>query len=589
VDDATADRTACAAKERHMIRAAVWVVWFVAAGILVYGNGLDAPFVYDDRSIQEDRDIRRPLPPWEVVHASPNSPAAGRPVVHYSLALNFALGGLDVWGYRASNLAVHLVCALVLFGVVRRTLSRAGGDGEIGLAAEGLAAAAAMIWMLHPLQTECVNYISQRSESLMGLFYLLTLYASIRALDARTPRSWTAAAIVCCALGMASKEVMVTAPLIVPLYDAVFAGRSPRQLLRERGALYAGLAACWAVLAGLMATGPRADSVGFSLGTSALEYAKNQCVAVVDYLRLIFWPDPLTVDYGYPQPLSVGEVAPYAVTLVALLAVTVWALVRWPKTGFAAAWTFIILAPTSSLVPIVTEVAAERRMYLPLAGPVVLAVVGAYVLIRRMGVGRHERWVAAALLLVVVTPLAWRSVLRNEDYASGVSIWRNAVEARPGNPRAHGNLGKALQQAGRPDDAMIHYRRALELRPDYPEALNNMAGLLLALGERSEAIEHFRRALEAKPNYANAHYNLARAHQYGREYDEAVVHYREALRWEPDHAKAHNNLGTVLGSMGKLDEAIEHFREALRLEPGYVVARDNLEMALERSRRTEAP
>jgi tetratricopeptide (TPR) repeat protein len=423
----------------------------------------------------------------------------------------------------------------------------------------------------------------------MGLFYLLTLYASIRALDARRPLSWSAAAIVCCGLGMASKEVMVTAPLIVPLYDAVFAGRSPRRLLRERGALYAGLAACWVVLAGLMATGPRADSVGFSLGTPALEYAKNQCVAVLDYLRLVFWPHPLILDYGYPQPLSLGEVAPHAVTLVALLAATVLALARWPKISFAAAWTFVILAPTSSFVPIVTEVAAERRMYLPLAGPVVLAVVGAYVLIRRMGVDRHERWVAVALVLAVVSPLAWRSVLRNRDYATTVSIWQDAVEARPGNPRAHGNLGKALQQAGRSDDAMDHYRRALELRPDYPEALNNMAGLLLARGKRPEAIEHFRRAVEEKPNYANAHYNLARAYQAGRQYDEAVVHYREALRWDPDHARAHNNLGTVLGSTGKLDEAIEHFREAVRIEPGHVAARDNLELALERSRRIEAP
>jgi Flp pilus assembly protein TadD len=572
-----------------MIRAAVWIVWFVAAGLLVYGSGLDAPFVYDDASILEDRDIRQPLPPWEAVRASPDSAAAGRPVVHYSLALNFALGGLDVWGYRALNLTVHLLCTLVLFGVVRRTLCRAGGDGEPGRASEGLAAAAAMIWMLHPLQTECVNFISQRSESLMGLFYLLTLYASIRALDARRPRWWFLAAIVCCASGMASKEVMVTAPLVVPLYDAVFAGRSPRRLFRERGALYAGLAACWLVLAGLMATGPRADSVGFSLGTSAFEYAKNLCVVVLDYLRLVFWPDPLIVDYGYPRPLSLGEVAPYAVTLAALLAATVWALARWPKIGFAAAWTFIILAPTSSFVPIVTEVAAERRMYLALAGPVVLAVVGVYALIRRIGAGRHERWIAVALLLAVVTPLAWRSVLRNRDYATTVSIWRNALEARPGNPRAHGNLGKALQKAGMPDDAMAHYRRALELRPDYPEALNNMAGLLLARGKRLEAIELFRQAVEVKPNYANAHYNLARAHQYGKQLDEAEVHYREALRWKPDHVKAHNNLGTVLGSTGRMEEAIEHFREAVRLDPGHPEARDNLRMALERSSRTEAP
>jgi tetratricopeptide (TPR) repeat protein len=558
-----------------------WSVWLiVAVGLLVYANSLDGPFVYDDALILKDRDIRQLLPPWQAVFASPNSATAGRPVVHYTLALNHAVGGLDVRGYRAVNLAVHLACTLMLFAVVRRTLMLVGG--RLGEASRGVAAAVALIWMVHPLQSECVNYISQRSESMMGLFFLLTLYASIRALDSERRGVWFAVAIAGCALGMATKEAMVTAPVIVVFYDAVFAGRTPRDLLRERWGLYAGLAACWILLAGLMATGPRTSTVGFSLGTSAFDYAKNQCIVILEYLRLVFWPHPLVVDYGYPRTLSVTEVAPYAVALALLVAGSVVLLVRWPKIGFAAAWMFIILAPTSSFVPIVTEVGAERRMYLPLAGPIVLIVAGAYLLIRRLGRDEKARRTGIALVLVTAALLAWATVLRNRDYRSAVSIWRTAVQTRSDNHRAHGNLGKALQKEGKLDEAMAHYRRALELRPDYVEGLNNLGGALQASGRPDEAIEYFRRAIEIGPGYVSAHYNLATALQSRRQLDEAVVHYRLALRLQPDYASAHNNLGTALGSQGKLEEAILHFREALRLEPEYTEARKNLELALER-------
>jgi len=553
-----------------------WSIWLVlAAGALVYANSLGNPFVFDDATIVEDRSARRLAP------ALPDSPAAGRPVVRATLAFNHALGGTDVRGYRTFNIALHLACALVLFAVVGRTLRRF--EGPIGAAADGLAGAVALLWTLHPLHSECINYISQRSETIMALFYLLTLYGSIRALDTENKRPWYALAVAACVTGMASKEAMVTAPVMVVLYDAVYSGRSWRSLLHERRGFYALLAATWIVLGALIATGPRAASVGFSLGTGALDWAKNQCVVIVDYLRLIFWPHPLVLDYGYPRALSASDVAPYALLLVALLAATAVTLLRRPRSGFALVWLFVILAPTSSVVPIITEVGAERRMYLALAGPLALLTVGVWLLLRRRNAGR----IGVALLLVVATLLAGGTLLRNRDYESPSSIWQTAVLARPQNHRAHGNLGKALQQDGRPDEALTHYRRALDLEPDYAEGLNNLGSAFQVLGQTDEAISSFHRAIEVRPGYVNAHYNLATALQSVRRFDEAVTHYRRALQLTPGYARAHNNLGTALGSQGKLDEAILHFREALQLDPGYVEARKNLDLALQRSGRTE--
>jgi len=564
----------------------VWLpLLLVAAGVLVFANGLNGPFLYDDASIQEDRDIRQLLPPWRTIGASKDSAAAGRPMVHYSLALNYAVGGLEVRGYRVLNIAVHLTCMLILFGVVRRTLERTGCPP--GASPHGIAGAVALLWLLHPLQTECVNYISQRSESIMGLFCLLTLYASIRALGPEG-RWWTVGAILFCAMGMASKETMVVIPLLVPLYDLAYVNGDWRDLLRARGLLYGGLASTWLVLALLMAAGPRSASVGFSLGTNAVGWAMNQCVVVLDYLRLVVWPHPLVFDYGYPQALSFAQVAPRALLLGALVAGAVIALVRRPHIGFPAAWVFILLAPTSTVVPIITEVGAERRMYLPLAGAMVLAVVLGLSLIERVVRSDARRWVGITLLLALAVSSAGTTASRNRDYASAISIWSTAVDARPENHRAHGNLGKALQKHGDLHDAVTHYRRALAIRPDYSEALNNLGGALLKLGRPDEAVEYFRRAVEAKPDYTNAHYNLATVLQSERRLDEAVLHYREALRLMPDHARTHNNLGTALGSLGRLEQAAEHFREALRLDPDYDEARKNLALALERAATSRA-
>ena len=193
-------------------------VLLIAAALIVYGNSLWGTFIFDDQnSILGNPQVRRVWPLWNAFTAPANTPVAGRPVVALSLAINYALGGLDGRGYHAWNVGVHMLCALVLFGIIRRTLGRSPLRERFGVASDGIAAASALIWLVHPLQTEVVNYVTQRTESTMALFYLFTLYAAIRALDAERPAWWHGVSVLSCAMGMASKEVMVTAPLMVVL------------------------------------------------------------------------------------------------------------------------------------------------------------------------------------------------------------------------------------------------------------------------------------------------------------------------------------------------------------------------------------
>ena len=179
------------------------VLLILAAGALAYGGGLSAPFVFDDRGTIIDNHTIEDLGSRAVLSAPHETPTAGRPVANVSFALNYAFGGRDVRGYHAVNIAIHLLCGAVIFGIVRRAQPSANS-----------ALAIAAIWTLHPLNSEAVNYVTQRTESLMALFYLLTLYCAVRAHQSKAARGrWEVAAITACALGMGSKEAMATAPV----------------------------------------------------------------------------------------------------------------------------------------------------------------------------------------------------------------------------------------------------------------------------------------------------------------------------------------------------------------------------------------
>jgi len=487
----------------------------VIAGAAAYANSLGGPFVFDDvAGIEQNASIRSLagalVPPDQQA-------TAGRPVVNLSFALNYAIHGLDVRGYHLLNIAIHVLAALILFDVVRLTLSRRPLDKTFAAAANPLAFAAALLWLVHPIQTECVDYLSLRNESLMGLFFLLTLDTAIRSNGAnRASRpGWAMVSVLCCGLGMATKEVMVAAPIMVVSYDWSFRSEAWKVVLRRRYRLYLGLAATWLILVLLGWGGVRSDSTGFAHGVGPVAWALVQCRMVLHYFVLSAWPHPLTFDYGEFRAVGFTELAPWVVAMAIILVGTAILVVRRPRIGFGLAWCFVILAPSSSILPLVTEVGAERRMYLPLAGLTALAVVGGYALIKRV-IRRLDRRRARAVYVIALTavavPMFVLTVRRNAQYASRVSIWQSAVEATPDNPRAHVNLANALRNdLGQLDRAEEHYRLALRLQPSNALARTNLGSVLAITGRLDEAVVEFNRALDIDPGLAAARAYLATA------------------------------------------------------------------------------
>jgi len=554
------------------------------AALVAYHNSLNGPFIFDDnRSIAENLEIRHFA---TTLRESPSTlTGIGRPLLRISLWVNYALGGLDVRGYHTLNLILHVLASWTLFGLGRRILESPRLRDRYAEKAWGLALAIALLWSTHPLQTESVTYLAQRAEILGALFYLLTLYSVVRAASALEGHSsaWSVAAVAFCLLGMASKETVSTAPLMALALDRVFLSPSWRSLWRSRKGLYVALACTWIFLTLLMAmSAKRMGTAGFGLGITWWEYARTQPYYLCRYLLLSVWPSSLTLDYGRYLAHTSGEVVPYAVIVLLLMALTLLALWRKPLLGFCGAWFFVILAPTSSVVPIITQTGAEHRMYLPLVGLIAPLVLGGYVLWQR--VSAHTGISRAAPLLVVallVSALVARTIARNADYRSPLSVWATVVDKWPANPRAHLNLGIALASAGRLPEAIAQYESALRLEPDRAEAQLTLGNALVNMGRLPEAIAHFEEAVRLKPDYTGAHLNLGDALANAGRIPEAISQFDEAVRLQPDLAAGvHVDLGNAFANMGRQSDAIGQYEEALRLQPDLAAAHLDLGIAL---------
>jgi tetratricopeptide (TPR) repeat protein len=548
----------------------------VGLAFAAYSNSLKAPLVLDDTlNITNNTSLRQLWPPQPARVAT----MRGRPVANFSFALNYAAGGLRVEGYHVVNLLIHAAAGLTLFGIIRQTLRLPALADRFAAAADVLAFAAAALWLLHPLQTEAVTYVSQRTESLMGLFYLLTLYAFIRGSTAAPPnRSWLFVAVLSFLLGLGCKEVIVTAPVVLLLYDRTFLAGSFAEAWRRRRGFYLGLAACWLVLAALMIDFEN-RGVGLGLGVTPWEYAVTESWVVLRYLRLALWPTPLVFDYGSGVVKSLAEVWPAALLLVALLVGVGVTLRRRPKLGFLLAAPFLLLGPTSSVVPLAQQPMAEHRLYLPLAALAVLIVVAFH-----LWLGRRGWW----LLGAVTVGLGAATYQRNAIYADAISLWEDTARKSPGNDRAYQNLGNAYLHAGRMAAAEKAYQTAFTLNRYNPDAINNLGFIYAQTGRIPKAINYFHWAKQLLPNDAEAYYNLGCVFLSEQQLTRAQAEFERALQLNPQHAHAHSNLGTVLSEMGRYGEALQHYSAALRLNPNDAEAYASRAYAYFRSDRLSA-
>lgn len=579
-------------------------VALVTAVVVVYAGGVSNPFIFDDAGAIALNPQIRSLSPPVALAPPPETPVGGRPLVNLSFALNYAAGGLDPFGYHVVNIALHALCALLLFGLVRRTVSlwHAQGATLFGFAV-------ALLWAVHPLNSEAVNYMTQRTELMMAVCYLLTMYAAMRVSADASGRRWLVVAVAACAAGMACKESMVSAPLVVVLFDRVYRFSSFREAFRERRVLYLGLAATWSVLLLLMWAVPRTSAAGFATThVSTWTYLLNQSEMILQYFRLAVWPDTLVLYYGWATPATFAEMWPYVIVVATLVLASFALLWRSPRLGFLAIWVFITLAPTSSLVPIASEVGAERRMYLPLMGLITLASAAVVTLAARWRVQG-----ALVVVLVVAMVFGYQTMARTAEYASALGM-AQTVLARWPTPSARYMVGTELITAGRHAEAVPHLREAAAA---IPPARFNLGAALLHTGQRAAGIDELEAFIRAEPGLVSARdARLLLARAYGEtnrtsdavavleplvtgpatdyaahglmaealiasgRFAEAIPHYESYLRSQKDDGAGWTGMGIALMSAGRSAEGVSAFRQAVMVAPNHAGYRMNLARAL---------
>lgn len=551
-----------------------WVV--VLAAVVAYLPSFGAPFVFDDGINIVDNPLIRSLWPPRWALGNP------RPVTLFTFALNYAACGYRVAGWHAVNLAIHAAAALVLFDLVRRTCALPRLAPRLASRASWIALGSATLWALHPLHTSAVTYVVHRYESLAGLFYLLTLDLFARSVVAERPAALRVATVAACLLGMASKEIVVTAPMVVLLFDRCFVATRWRDALSERRTIHGALFAIWAVVAVLVALAPHSPSQGFGFeDLRPIDYARSEIGAIVHYLRLALWPDQLSIDYyDWPVARSLGEVALPAVVLGAIVLAGAFALAKAPPLGFWALAWLVVLAPTSSFYPLRGELVAERRMYVPLA----FLIVGAVALVD--AAMRSRRRTELSLLVATATALGVATFVRNASFRTPEGMYADILAARPANVRARYHLGLELDHSGRADEALAAFERAAADEPGCWACANNAGALLAKRGRWAEAERYFARAAALRPAEAAFRDGLEAVLVQQGKWAEAVEVQRGTVALAPDAPAQLEKLARLLASAP--DARVRRGAEAVELAERAVAASSRAGQPSARARATLA-
>ncbi len=486
------------------------------------------------------------------------------PVAWLTLGLDYSLWGMNPAGYHFTSVLIHAANAALAFLVARRLLTAARPTAP-GRARDAAALAAALCWALHPLRVESVVWITERRDVLSGFFALATVLAYLAMVDARDAgrRRWWLISIALYALGLLSKSMLVSLPIVLLILDAYPLRRAARLILREK-IPYAAMAAVILVVTTLTVR------AGFSL-TSLEAYPPQARVAMALHSFAFYIAKtilPIALSPLYELPARVDPLAhPFLPSALAVAGITLLALqlrASWPA-GLAAWLAYVVMIlPVSGLVHVGPQLVADRFSYLPsLAGALLLG--GAV----SLAWDRGRRWaagvtVAVAAWIVVLAALTWE---QTAVWRSTTTLWEHAIAAEPGCARCHTELAIQLASRGDLGGAIDHFREAVELRPDRINGHGNLALALLRAGRSAEAIPHLERVLAASPTSALTRARLGAALLQEKRLAEADRELRRALRDEPDNAEALTGLGALLIAQGRPAEAVPHLVRAVERDP----------------------
>ena len=474
------------------------------------------------------------------------------PVTWVSHMIDSQIFGRNPGARHGVNIVFHIANTLLLFLWLFRVT-----------AARWRSALVAALFALHPLHVQSVAWISERKDVLSTLFWMLTLFSyTLYAKKARARYYYIS--LLLFATGIMAKPMLVTLPCVLLLLDywplKRFGDERPSRLILEK-IPFLMLSAVSSVIT-LVVQGKQA-MVSTTVVPLGLRIA-NAVFAYAAYIGKMICPARLAVIYPYNLHPSFAQIGATALSLV-LISVYVLVLARrWPYLATGWLWFIGTLVPVIGIIQVGAQAMADRYTYVPMTGLFIIVAWGANDVFNACKVPGTARGLCAA---GVIAACALATRMQLPYWHDSIALFEHAIENTPGNDIAQINLGVALANQQRHEEAIGHYSTALELQPRSPRGWNDLGLSLAATGRIGDAIIAYKKALKFDPSYGSAHNNLAIAlGQMGR-LEEAALHYRVALRFDPDNAAAQGNLAIILGEAGHFDEAAHHFTEAFRLDP----------------------
>jgi len=615
--------------------------------VIIYRNVYQCPFVFDDLpGIQEKEKIRSLSN-----YSSLGELLKPRGVVDFTFSVNYKFGKLDVFSYHLVNVLIHIINGLLAYFLAYTILKQLANLSEQrnsnsksrkskvksprsevalkrGRHNEGkrasevvldglpsttdnrqsiiflMSLATALIFVAHPVQTQAVTYIIQRSASMAAGFYMASVlfYLKARMIQQgagsreqggveRKPFAFRLSAcffisIICGILAFLSKQNTASLPGVILVSEYLLINRTWEEWRKK--ILWFGISfALWTLFVlyvagfftgGFEGKGLLEDVSDFMQETDSVgrwSYLCTQFNVLVIYIRLLFLPIGQNLDYAYPfsSGLFYGYTTLAFLFLIAIVGIGVWNVKKRPVITFGIFWFFITLSVESSIIPI-RDAIFEHRLYLPMFGS---ALSISYVVFHFLS--RKLSW-AIIFSVIVIMCLGTATYLRNMKWKDGITLWSDVLSKSPHNTRALNNLGNSLVLQGRNKEAIGHYYDILRIEPDNVDAHINLGSLFALQRYFQRAVTHYKKALQIDPDNAKAHFNLGSALSDQGNEKEATKHFLYSLRIRPDFAEAHCKLGNILMKQGKQNRAVGHFLEAVQSKPDYTEAYNNLGIAL---------
>jgi tetratricopeptide (TPR) repeat protein len=545
------------------------MAFLVIATAGVYWQVKDFEFIeYDDISyVTENPYVQQGLTRDSFIWAFTATHSANwHPLTWLSHMLDIELYGMNPGPHHLTNVLFHIGNTLLLFLLLRRMTGAVWRSGTV-----------AALFALHPLHVESVAWVAERKDVLSTFFWILTLLAYTRYTEKTGIKTYVPV-LIWFIMGLLSKPMLVTLPFVLLLLDYWPLGRignSPqfsnlRGLLLEKIPLFI-FSAISSIITFFVQQG--GGAVG-SLEVCPLTIRiANALIAYVAYLGKMLYPFNLSYFYPYSFKIPIWQPIAASFFIVFMFLLAIKFAKQHPYFPLGWLWYMGTLVPVIGLVQVGSQSMADRYTYIPLIGIFILMVWGVTALVSGKAYGKTFLCtITPAVLLVLITTTYFQITY----WQNGITLFEHALHAVKDNALNRNNLGVALSNKGKLDEAIGHYSRAVQISPDYADAYKNMGVALSKQGKANKAVGHYLEALRIRPNDTEALNLMGVALEKLGKTDEAAQYYSRSLKADPRNARAHNNIATLMANQGRSDDAFLHLTEALRLDPNYEEAHYNM-------------